>query len=254
MEIEMETSENENENYQLFVPYTSLYQMPENRTMTIDTIIYNINNNFVNNYNPEKEKEITKEELEIIHKKKTLVNLSNIIEKYLIKNPKKMYNLTKYTLFVIDEIQAEIFISTEMDDEKGSELYYYKIISKNIYYELDDDDSISEENVKDLVIYDNYGFYNILSLLEDIKYVESNFKILDYYLLSPEHMVEALAQREFIPIHPDKICSVCYDPTIEFTSCKHSICLKCREKCIVQGKKTCPICRNSNLCIYPVTS
>lgn len=254
MQIETSAHENENINYQLFVPYTSLYQMPENGTMTIDTIIYNINHNLVNNYDQEQKKEITKEELEIINKKKTLVNLSKIIENYLIKNPKKMYNLTKYTLFEIDEIQAEIFISTEMDDDIESELYFYKIISKNIYYELDDNDSISEENVKDLVIYDNYGFDNLISLLENIKYVEKNYKILDYYLLSPEHMLEALAQREFIPIHPDKICSVCYDPTIEFTSCKHSICLKCREKCIVQGKKTCPICRNSNLCIYPVTS
>jgi hypothetical protein len=161
--------------------------------------------------------------------------------------------LTKYTLFEIDEIKADIYIA--IDEETKDNIipsYYYKIISKNIY-EIDDDASEEEEDkTKDLVIYDNYGFDTIISLLEDIEYVKKNYKILDYDLLSPESMEEAIAQREFIPISQDKICTVCYEPTIEYTTCKHSICLKCRDKCIVQGKKTCPICRNSDLCIYPL--
>ena len=65
-------------------------------------------------------------------------------------------------------------------------------------------------------------------------------------------MEEALAQREFMPISQDKICIVCYEPTIEYTTCKHSICLKCREKCICQGNKMCPMCRTSDLSIYPL--
>jgi hypothetical protein len=88
--------------------------------------------------------------------------------------------------------------------------------------------------------------------LEDIKYVEINYKLLDYYLLSPENMEEAIAQREFMPIEQDKIWVVCHELTVEYTTCKHSICLKCREKCIVNGNKTCPMCRTSSLCIYPM--
>ena len=247
-----------NGNYQLFPPSTSTSTSTE-ELITIDTIIYNLNNNIssrsTSNYIGGDLKgyfKITKEEIENIQNKKTINILSRIIDKELKKNPNKMYNLTKRTLFEIDEIQAEIYVSVEMNDN-GLSSYFYKIVSKNIYYEEDDDiDSDLDDKNKDLVIYDNYGFDTIISLLEDIKYVKKTYKILDYYLLSPESMEEAIAQREFMPISQDKICTVCYEPTIEYTTCKHSICLKCRDKCIVQGKKTCPICRNSDLCMYPL--
>jgi len=239
-----------NGNYQLFPP--NMNTNTNNSTgesITIDTIIYNFNSSALS----KDYFKISPEEIENINKKKTINILSQIIDRELKKNPNKMYNLTKRTLFEIDEIQAEIYVSSEIN-ENGCSSYYYKIISKNIYYEDyydDGDDDDDDDKTKDLVIYDNYGFDTIISLLENIEYVRKNYKILDYYLLSPESMEEAIAQREFIPISQDKICTVCYEPTIEYTTCKHSICLKCRDKCIVQGKKMCPICRNSDLCIYP---
>ena len=233
--------ESVNGNYQLFPPTNT------GESMSIDTIIYNFNASALS----KEYFKISPEEIENIQKKKTINILSRIIDRELKKNPNKMYNLTKRTLFEIDEIQADIYVSVEMNENVSS--YFYKIISKNIYYEEDIDDDIdSDDKNKDLVIYDNYGFSTIISLLEDIEYVKKNYKILDYYLLSPESMEEAIAQREFIPISQDKICTVCYEPTVEYTTCKHSICLKCRDKCIVQGKKMCPICRNSDLCIYPL--
>lgn len=252
----------ENNNYQLFTAHNNVSEISPDTMTILDTIIYNMNNNFTSSSSSSNENIISgsglndyiisKEELDNIKNKKNMNILSKFIEKSLNNNPNKMYQLTKYTLFEIDEIQAEIYISVETN-ENGIPSYFYKIISKNIYYEFDDEDSISEDKNKDLVIYDNYDFDNIISLLEDINYVKSHHKILDYYLLSPENMEEALAQREFIPINQDKICSVCYETTIEYTTCKHSICLKCREKCIVQGKKMCPICRNSDLSLYPLS-
>lgn len=239
-------------NYQLFAPSPSLSIQPsssDDENMRIDTVIYNIHNNLSTNDLAPGYFKITKEELENIKNKKVINILSKHILKVLSKDPNKFYNLTKYTLFVIDELQADILISCEIDANVKS--YFYKIVSKNIYYEIDEDDS-DEDKTKDLVIYDNYGFNNLITLLEDIKYVETNYKLLDYYLLSPDSMEEAITQREFMPIHPDKICSVCHEPTIEYTTCKHSICLKCREKCIVNGSKTCPICRTTSLCIYPL--
>ena len=237
-----ETYETSSSDYQLFPE--ERHPQEQGEVMTIDTIIYNLNNRVLassNNYCIGQEYfKITKEEIENIQKKKTINILSRIIEKELQKNPTKRYNLTKHTLCEIDEVESEIYVSIEMKDNISS--YFYEIISKNIYY---------VEDYKDLVIYDNYGFDTIISLLEDIKFVQNNYKLLDYLLLSPESMEEAIAQREFIPIGQDKICTVCYEPTIEYTTCKHSICLKCRDKCIVQGKHTCPICRNSDLREYP---
>jgi hypothetical protein len=227
-------------NYQLFAPDVN------------EMIMYNIPNNVSSNLTPLTPDyfKITKEELENIKNKKVINILSKHIQKVLSKDPNKQYNLTKYTLFVIDELQADILISCEIDTN-NIKTYFYKIVSKNIYYEIDDDEE-DIDKTKDLVIYDNYGFSNLIAVLEDIKYVEKNYKLLDYYLLSPDSMEEAIAQREFMPIHADKICSVCHEPTIEYTTCKHYICLKCREKCIVNGNKTCPICRTSSLCIYPL--
>lgn len=214
-----------NGEYQLFSPDTN--QIIDN-SIILDRNIYHIST----------------DEIEKINNKQLLVKLSNYIEKYLDENREDSYNLTKYTLFQVDDVQAEIYIYLEYRDILVSS-YYYKIISKNVQYENSD----SIEN--DLFIYESACFTNLVYLLEHIKKVELTYKFLDYYLLSPEKMKEAKAQREFLPIDKDKVCCVCYELTLEYSKCKHSICLKCRDKCIVQEKRTCPICRSSTLSMYP---
>lgn len=189
--------------------------------------------------------QISAEELEKMKKKQLYVKLSTCVEKYLEKNREDFYHLTKYTLYKIDEVEAEVYIYYDLHDTPYS--YYYKIISKNIHYE--DEDSIE----KDVLIYESSSFSNVFSLLEHLKKIEETYKFLDYYLLSPEKMEEAIAQRTFFPLHADKVCSVCYELTVEYSKCKHAICMKCRDKCIVQGKTTCPICRGSSLNVYPST-
>lgn len=212
----------ENGDYQLFGPV-------QNTSIPIDRDIY----------------EVSKEETEKIKNKSNMTQLSQTIHTFLENNKEDSYHLTKYTTFQIDEVQAEIYVFCDYHDDPYS--YYYKFFSKNVEYNSDD---MIE---KDVLIYESKSFTNIYALLENIKKVENTYKLLDYYLLSPEKMIEARAQRGFIPLHIDKVCSVCYELTLEYTTCKHAICLKCRDKCIVQGKKTCPICRGSDLSIYPNT-
>lgn len=191
--------------------------------------------------------QISPEEIENIKKKQICIRLSNAIEKFLQNNKEDSYHLTKYTLLQIDEVQSEVYIYYDYHDDPPYS-YYYKIFSKNIEYE-------PKLNTleKDILIYESASFTNAFSLLEHFKKVEGTYKFLDYYLLSPEKMEEAKAQRDFMPISSDKVCSVCYELTIEYTTCKHSICMKCRDKCIVQGKTRCPICRGTDLNIYPNT-
>lgn len=213
----------ENGNYQLFGPILT--------TTVMDTSVY----------------EISPEEIDKIKKKQLYIRLSTSIEKYLKDNTEDNYHLTKYTILQIDEVQVEVYIYCDYHEDPPPS-YYYKIISKNIEYEPN-----ANTIEKDLLIYESASFYNTISLLENLKKVETTYKLLDYYLLSPEKMEEAKLQREFMPISQDKVCSVCYDLTLEYTTCKHSICLKCRDKCINQGKLRCPICRGSDLNIYPNT-
>jgi hypothetical protein len=211
----------ENGEYQLFGP---VYQ----NEITIDPAIY----------------KLSEEELDKIKTKRILMKLTHYIETFFHKNKVDSYELTKYTICCIDEVEASIFIYLDYHDNPTT--YYYKIISRNIDYEPDNG-SIE----KSLLLYESSTFITVYELLEHVKKVEITYKFLDYYLLSPEKMEEAIIIRRFLPINPDKVCSVCYEPTIEYTTCKHSICLKCRDKCIVQGKTTCPICRGSDLSVYP---
>ena len=178
--------------------------------------------------------------------KQLYVKLATFVEKYLEKNNHDSYHLTKYTMYKIDEVEAEIYVYFDTQNDSPY-TYYYKIISKNIQYEND------ESLEKDVLIYESSTFSNVFFLLEHLKKVEETYKLLDYYLLSPEKMEEAVAHRVFFPRHVDKVCCVCYELTVEYSKCKHSICMKCRDKCIVQGKMRCPICRGSDLNIYPST-
>jgi len=180
------------------------------------------------------------EEVKEMKERMMYVELARIINDYLQESD-KLYNLTKYTYFEIDGIQANIYISRNTYG-----LYYYRIISKNIEYEEAND----EESV-DFILYENENFVALCDLLKDIKEVESTYKFMDFYLLSPDKMERAKLHRAFFPLPTDKMCSVCYEPTMEYTTCKHAICLKCREKCILKQTKNCPICRISELRYYP---
>jgi hypothetical protein len=230
-----------------------------NSTMSLPPLLFSSGNGDYQLFNPDTNQTIDNsvildrniyhisiDEIEKIKNKQLLIKLSNYVEKYLDENREDSYHLTKYTLFQVDDVQCEIYIYVDYHYSPVSS-YYYKIVSKNIQYESID---LIE---KDLFIYESSSFTDIVSLLEHIKQVELTYKFLDYYLLSPEKMEEAKSQRVFLPIDKDKVCCVCYDPTVEYSKCKHYICLKCRDKCIVQEKITCPVCRSSSLSIYPNT-
>ena len=102
------------------------------------------------------------------------------------------------------------------------------------------------------MLFEKNGSDTVVDVLEHIEKVRDTYTFLDFYLLSPEKKEAARLHRAFLPMSPDKICSVCYEPTLEYTTCKHPICLKCREKCIVNERKMCPVCRSSSLRFYPM--
>ena len=180
------------------------------------------------------------------HKKKKMMNkLAKAIETYLEERPEDTYCLTRYTLFEIDGIQADVYIGKE------SESYFYHFVSKNIEYVEDDDDDTNDRDDSDFLLIDKNDFNTVVDVLEHIEKVRETYTFLDFYLLSPEKKETARNHRAFLPLSQDKLCSVCYEPTLEYTTCKHPICLKCREKCIVNDRKMCPVCRSSQLRFYP---
>ena len=134
---------------------------------------------------------------------------------------------------------------------KESESYFYHFVSKNIEYVEDDDDDTNDRDDSDFLLIDKNDFNTVVDVLEHIEKVRETYTFLDFYLLSPEKKETARNHRAFLPLSQDKLCSVCYEPTLEYTTCKHPICLKCREKCIVNDRKMCPVCRSSQLRFYP---
>ena len=175
-------------------------------------------------------------------KKKLHKKLEKTIETYLEENQEdSTYCLTRYTLFEIDGIQADVYIGKEADS------FFYHFVSKNIEYV--EDESTGDDT--DFLLIEKNDFDTVMDVLEHIEKVRETYTFLDFYLLSPEKKEVARNHRAFLPLSQDKICSVCYEPTLEYTTCKHPICLKCREKCIVNSRKMCPVCRSSQLRYYP---
>jgi hypothetical protein len=184
-------------------------------------------------------------ETESHKKKKMMKKLAKGIEEYLEEKPDETtYCLSRYTLFEIDGIQADVYIGKE------SESYYYHLVSRNIEYFEDEDGNNMDDS--DFMLLEKNDFDTVVDVLEHIEKVRETYTFLDFYLLSPEKKEIARNHRAFMPISQDKICSVCYEPTLEYTTCKHPICLKCREKCIVNGRRLCPVCRSSQLRFYPM--
>jgi hypothetical protein len=50
-----------------------------------------------------------------------------------------------------------------------------------------------------------------------------------------------------IPYKEDEVCCVCLENTTDNTTCNHYICFKCRDKCIIQQRRGCPICRQPDV-------
>jgi len=101
---------------------------------------------------------ISEEELEKIKTKRILMKLTQCIEIFLHKNKEDSYELTKYTIFCMDEVESSIFIYLDYHDNPTT--YYYKIISKNIDYEPDNG-SIE----KSLLLYESATFTTDYELL-----------------------------------------------------------------------------------------
>lgn len=97
----------------------------------------------------------------------------------------------------------------------------------------------------------HYKYENITKALEKVKQIRTEFRIYDGELVSAKYYKMMKLEETILPYTDDEVCVVCYENTSDVTECKHPICLGCREKCIIQDNKDCPVCRSKNsLLIY----
>ena len=83
-----------------------------------------------------------------------------------------------------------------------------------------------------------------------IQKITTKYKILNGDLESPENYAELKLEECVLPYTEDERCSVCFENTTDTTVCDHSICMNCREKCILKQHTNCPICRKEDIIQY----
>ena len=173
------------------------------------------------------------------------------IESYFQKEYENGYQLNQHMDVEVDRIQINIYIHKRK--EKNNKKYYYDLSAKNFWYE-------EEEVINNTVyvyehdLFTSRDFNTVLELLENMKDVIMNYIFFDNILCSPKQKKKLQKLKKTLSFFPkeENECSICYEPTKEVTICKHSICLHCREICILLQNDNCPICREREaLTIYP---
>jgi hypothetical protein len=153
--------------------------------------------------------------------------------------------ITCYSYVEIDGLPVDILIEKKNKGRyKDVYLLKMKIVNNAIF--LDDDN-----NKDDLLLLKSNEINTIENVLEYIEDIKKDYKLVDHNILSPKQIENIKIKRSFFPIPEDKNCSVCNEPTIEYTVCKHPICFRCRYNCIATNKHTCPICNFGKLNRFP---
>ena len=192
--------------------------------------------------NEEKQKKLDEEE-----EKNRIATFAKILEDQLVIaaiTGSDLIKITHHTIVIIDDVSVDIFVGKE--DDK----YNYYITNNKLKHSNRSEDDDWDDDIKFIELEDVSTLVELLTHLEEVK---KTYRFVEHKLVSPSEYEFAKNQRIFFPIPSDKCCSVCYDPTIEYSICNHPICFKCRIKCIFSNKDSCPICRGEKLSIFPGT-
>jgi hypothetical protein len=182
----------------------------------------------------------------IIDKEEVISTFAENIEQLLDTEHRDGTYITCYSYVEIDGLPVDILIEKKNKGRyKDVYLLKMKIVNNAIF--LDNNDNKEEE----LLLLKSNEINTIEHVLEYIEEIKKDYKLVDHSIFSPTQIENLNIKRTFFPIPADKYCSVCNEPTIEYTVCKHPICFRCRYACIVSKNDTCPICRKGKLKRFP---
>jgi len=156
----------------------------------------------------------------------------------------------------------------ERQKEKGSKEYHFRpVMIDGIYcyfviyfkYNILTVESLNvkvpfsyngHEQLMPYVLY-HYNYTSIKRAVIVVKKVFSTFKEKNGDIMSEGNYNDMKLEETVIPYSPNEICCVCFENTTDTTKCGHFICFRCRDKCCIQQKTNCPICREPKvLTIY----
>ena len=90
-------------------------------------------------------------------------------------------------------------------------------------------------------------YTSISKLVTLIHRITTTYKVLNGDFMSLSNYNDMKTEEILIPYKEEEVCCVCLENTTDTTTCNHFICFKCRDKCIIQQRKDCPMCRQSNV-------
>jgi hypothetical protein len=89
----------------------------------------------------------------------------------------------------------------------------------------------------------HYRYKTLHSALKKIERINKEFRIYNGELVSATCYNMLKLEECVLPYSEAESCCVCYESTSDSTLCGHSVCLSCRENCIIKQKIDCPVCR-----------
>ena len=108
----------------------------------------------------------------------------------------------------------------------------------------------TQERMMPYVLY-HYNYSSIKKVIPHIQKIYSSYRLINGDLVSPTNYNDMKLEECILPYSVNEVCCVCLENTTDTTSCGHYICFACRDKCCIQQKTNCPICRSPNvLSIY----
>lgn len=89
----------------------------------------------------------------------------------------------------------------------------------------------------------HYRYKTLHSALRKVERINKEFRIYNGELVSATCYNMLKLEECVLPYSETENCCVCYESTSDSTLCGHSVCLSCRENCIIKQKIDCPVCR-----------
>jgi hypothetical protein len=103
-----------------------------------------------------------------------------------------------------------------------------------------------QERMLPYVLY-HHHYSSIKKAVLHVQRIHSSYRLINGDLVSSTNYNDMKLEECIIPYSVHEVCCVCLDNTTDTTCCGHYICFACRDKCCIQKKTNCPICRKPNV-------
>ena len=93
----------------------------------------------------------------------------------------------------------------------------------------------------------HYPYSSIQTAILRVQKIYNSYRLINGDLVSQNDYNDLKLEESILPYSVNEVCCVCLENTTDTTSCGHYICFACRDKCCIQKKMNCPMCRTPDV-------